>query len=43
MQDPKNRVLPGGSLPASQTYATVTTREVTQTSSRTFGNSPARQ
>merc|ERR1711983_683006 len=43
MQDPKNRVLPGGSLPASQTYATVTTREVTQTSSRTFGNSPPRQ
>ena len=41
MQDPRNRVLPGsGSLPASQTYATVTTREVTQTSSRTFGSSP---
>ena len=38
MQDPRNRVLPGGSLPASQTYATVTTREVTQTSSRTFGS-----
>ncbi len=37
-QDPRNRVLPGSaSLPANTTYATVTTKEVTQTSSRTFG------
>lgn len=40
MQDPRNRVLPGSGNappPNNTTYATVTTREVTQTSSRTFG------
>ena len=41
MQDPKNRVFPPGSSgslpPTSTTYATVKTREVVQTSSRTFG------
>ena len=39
MQDPRNRVLPpgSGSMPPSTTYATVKTKEVTQTSSRTFG------
>jgi len=43
MQDPRNRVLPGSaSLPASTTYATVKTREVVQTSSRTFGGNQPR-
>ena len=40
MQDPRNRVLPpgnGATPPANTTYATVTTREVTQSSSRQFG------
>ena len=36
MQDPRNRVLPSSNSNAATTYATVT-REVTQTSSRTFG------
>ena len=36
MQDPRNRVLPGSTSVPATTYATVT-REVTQTSSRTFG------